>query len=85
MVHIIGTDAHDTGDRIPQLSEGLREAEKIVGQERAREMVLENPQHILRGEAVRAHDPIPYPSRSGPSRLKKFASFLGLGGRTHPH
>ena len=84
MVHIIGTDAHDTGDRIPQLSEGLREAEKIVGKETAREMVLENPQHILQGEAVRTRDPIPYPSRQGSSRFKKFASFLGLGGRTNP-
>jgi protein-tyrosine phosphatase len=84
MVHVIGTDAHGTEDRIPQLSEGYREAEKIVGRETAHQMVFENPQRILRGESIHTHDPIPYLNRSAPSRFKKFAFFLGFGGRTTP-
>lgn len=45
--HILASDAHSTGGRRPQLSEGLRVAERLVGSAEAARLVMERPQAIL--------------------------------------
>lgn len=52
-VDVIATDAHDTVNRPPILSRGVRRAEELVGIEAARAMVFETPEKIVRGEEVR--------------------------------
>jgi protein-tyrosine phosphatase len=67
LVHILASDAHSNGRRVPVLSEGLAVAEKLVGAEEARRMVLDRPQAILRNlppsqTAPLAEPPAPQPS-----------------------
>jgi len=46
-VHIIATDAHSIDHRPPILSEGLKIAAEIVGEEEAQRTVLERPRAVL--------------------------------------
>jgi protein-tyrosine phosphatase len=54
MVHILASDAHDTGRRSPRLSEGFELARKIVGEDEAMNLVLARPLNILDNEPVEA-------------------------------
>jgi len=45
--HILATDAHSSGGRIPRLSEGLAVAERLLGRTEAARLVNERPQAIL--------------------------------------
>lgn len=49
LVQILSSDAHGTSERkrAPQLLEGLRAAEALIGAEAAQAMVTHNPAHIL--------------------------------------
>lgn len=47
LVHILATDAHSTGRRAPLLAEGRRAAEKWVGADEARRLVVDRPQAVL--------------------------------------
>lgn len=82
MAHIMASDAHGTNMRTPLLSESLEEAGKIVGLQRALDMVEETPRRIIQGDMVSCPDPEPL-SRSQPtnssSPLKKFFSFFKRG------
>ncbi len=49
MIHFIASDAHSTNGRPPILSEGMRAAERIIGEGEARKMITEYPQAILEG------------------------------------
>ena len=51
-VHFIATDAHSADFRRPILSEGLKSAAKIIGQERAKKLVLDNPAAVLKDEQI---------------------------------
>lgn len=46
-VHIIASDAHNTGRRSPQMAEALEQVIKRVGKREAMRMVLDRPQAIL--------------------------------------
>ncbi|MCK5552189.1 MAG: hypothetical protein KAJ09_03520 [Deltaproteobacteria bacterium] len=48
-VHLIASDAHSSDGRAPILSDGVRAAARIVGQEEALKMVTEYPQALLEG------------------------------------
>ncbi len=50
LVHIISSDAHDAIHRPPALSRARDAAAKVVGPDRAREMVADVPLSICRGE-----------------------------------
>lgn len=45
--HILATDAHSNGRRLPCLSEGLAVAERLIGHAEAQRLVVERPQAIL--------------------------------------
>ncbi len=51
-VHFIATDAHSTDFRRPVLSEGLKYAAKIIGQERAKKLVWDNPGAVIQDEPI---------------------------------
>ncbi len=47
LVHVLGTDAHSARHRAPLLAEGRAAAEKRVGSDEARRLVIERPQAVL--------------------------------------
>ena len=47
LVHLLATDAHSTRHRAPLLAEGRRAAERLVGAEEARRLVVDRPRAIL--------------------------------------
>jgi protein-tyrosine phosphatase len=51
-VHFIATDAHSANFRRPVLSEGLKYAVKIIGKERAKKLVWDNPGAVLKDESI---------------------------------
>ena len=53
LVHFIGTDAHDTVRRKPEMKECRRYLEKKIGISMTRWILEENPQRMLKGEEVR--------------------------------
>ena len=53
MVKFIATDAHSSRYRRPVLSQGLKEAGKIIGKDKALRLVTENPEAVLRGKPLR--------------------------------
>ena len=74
LVHIIASDAHDVSYRRPVLSEVAEMARRRFGQERARQMVDENPRAVIEGSDI---DP-PAPVESS-KKLKKLLG--GIFGR----
>ena len=57
LAHIIASDAHSTNSRPPILSEGVKAAGRIVGEEFAMAMVSSIPQQIIKGVSVPHFDP----------------------------
>ena len=51
-VHFIATDAHSTNFRRPVLSGGLKIAGKIIGKERAKKLVWDNPEAVLKDQPL---------------------------------
>ncbi len=49
LVHVIATDAHSSVNRPPRLSKAVAAAARIVGEERANQMVSEIPLAVLNG------------------------------------
>jgi len=72
LVHMLVTDTHSLRMRKPELSAAYRVIEEVAGPETAKRMVLDTPQHILRGEAVPVIDPIPFATQ----KKVHFWSFL---------
>jgi protein-tyrosine phosphatase len=59
-VHFLATDAHRPERRPPILSKGRDAAARLVGEERARCLVYDNPLAVVNGELVHAEPPIPF-------------------------
>jgi tyrosine-protein phosphatase YwqE len=47
LIHVLGTDAHNSTDRAPRFKEALRIIEPIIGLENARALVEDNPRAVL--------------------------------------
>ncbi|MEW5900991.1 MAG: CpsB/CapC family capsule biosynthesis tyrosine phosphatase [Acidobacteriota bacterium] len=67
LVQLIASDAHDADRRPPRLSDGVREAAKLVGKEKAQAMVTEVPRAILENRAV-----ADYGEPENPERRRKW-------------
>ncbi|MBC2722196.1 CpsB/CapC family capsule biosynthesis tyrosine phosphatase [Desulfosporosinus sp.] len=52
LVHFIGSDAHRISQGDTTYLEALQRVEEIVGEERVKEVAMENPQAVLAGEAL---------------------------------
>jgi protein-tyrosine phosphatase len=57
-VHLVSTDAHDTGRRSPRLSEARRILEEMLGSEEAERIFVERPVRILEGARVEVPEPL---------------------------
>jgi protein-tyrosine phosphatase len=64
LIHLIASDAHSAEDGPRLLSEGVRRAERLVGEEAALAMVTELPAAILNDEDVEPPEPRPVRRRS---------------------
>ncbi len=51
-IHLLASDAHNTRGRPPMLNKAVSELSKLVGPERARAMVTQIPEKIIKGEPV---------------------------------
>lgn len=63
--HILASDAHSTGRRVPQLSQARAVAERWLGAEEARRLVIDRPQAILDDIAPSR---VPAPPQIAPQR-----------------
>lgn len=63
--HILASDAHSTGRRVPRLSAAHAVAERLLGAEEARRLVMDRPQAILDGVAPSL---VPAPPETVPQR-----------------
>ncbi|MES2632454.1 MAG: CpsB/CapC family capsule biosynthesis tyrosine phosphatase [Pseudomonadota bacterium] len=61
LTHILATDAHSSGRRVPVLSAGLAVAERLLGREEAQQLVVGRPDAILRNVAPADTAPLPRP------------------------
>jgi protein-tyrosine phosphatase len=58
LIHFIASDAHSINGRPPILSEAVKAARKIIGEEEAQKMVTEYPQAILDGRRPKVPEPL---------------------------
>ncbi len=56
-VHFLASDAHDPVHRTPRLSQARQAAAAIVGEERARFLVEDNPRSVVLGEPLASEPP----------------------------
>lgn len=59
LAHVIASDAHSATSRPPRLAAAREIATRIVGPDRATEMVLTNPQKVVAGEVIVPREPMP--------------------------
>jgi protein-tyrosine phosphatase len=52
LIHLMATDAHSVAKRPPVMGDALKKLGKMVGEERARDMVETFPERIIRGEQL---------------------------------
>jgi protein-tyrosine phosphatase len=75
LVHLLATDAHSSGRRVPRLAEARAVAQRLLGAEEADRLVLERPQAILDDRPVSEVTPPPAqpeaPPASGPNWLQR--------------
>jgi len=64
-VHFLATDAHRAARRPPILSRGRDAAEALIGKDRARRLVYDNPLAVISGESLCPEPVIPFESQSG--------------------
>jgi len=59
LIHFISSDGHNSGSKAPRISEAMKQAESVVGKEKARILVLDNPQAVLDDAELPYHpDPV---------------------------
>lgn len=58
LVHVIATDAHSVDQRPPVLSDAVKAASGIIGQEAASRLVEDNPRAIIEGRPFDTPEPV---------------------------
>ena len=81
LVHILATDAHSLKHRPPLLAEGRRAAEKYVGREEARRLVIDRPKAILDNLPPRDVASVPALWEAGPGDERKPGFLARVFGR----
>lgn len=79
IVHILATDSHGVKHRPPALAEGVREAQRWVGQEEAARLVSERPRAIL--DDAEAGKVTPPPGLVSPGESRRAPSGRSLWSR----
>jgi len=67
-VHFLASDSHRPSRRAPILSKGRDAAAGLIGKERARALVYDNPRAVVNGEAFQVQPPLPFKSSGKPQR-----------------
>jgi protein-tyrosine phosphatase len=67
-VHFLASDAHRTKSRPPILSKARDAAAEIIGADRARALVEDNPRAVINGDALQPGPPLPFGSSQKPRR-----------------
>jgi len=62
-VHFLASDAHDSAQRAPRLSEALTTAAEIIGGDAARALVIDHPQAVLDNADIATEEPMRYGPR----------------------
>jgi|SRR5688572_3076330 len=75
-VHFLATDTHRAERRPPILSRGRDAAATIIGADKARRLVVDNPLAVVTGADFESDPPIPY-SAPAPSRASFFGKLFG--------
>ncbi|HHN74115.1 MAG TPA: hypothetical protein ENK10_02680 [Acidobacteria bacterium] len=65
LVHVLGSDAHDTEYRPPRLRSAARRWAELAGEASARRAVDDYPRALLAGEAIDPPEPTPEPEKKG--------------------
>ncbi|MDO4304995.1 MAG: hypothetical protein Q4D94_13895 [Bacillota bacterium] len=52
LVHFVATDAHDVSKRSPKIAESASFIEKKYGEDYGKELLYENPMHVIRNEYI---------------------------------
>lgn len=60
MVHFIGTDAHSNLRRSPNVARGIEMIKNIIGEEKFKNLALDNPKKILLNDDIDRTNPIYY-------------------------
>jgi protein-tyrosine phosphatase len=59
LVHVLASDTHfPSGPRSPELRQGMEAAARVVGEDRARAMVVDTPKAIIEGAPVEPEQPL---------------------------
>ena len=75
-VHFLATDAHRSERRPPILSRGRDAAAEIIGVEKARKLVYDNPLAVITGGVIEAEPPLPFGALSS-GKTSFFGRLLG--------
>jgi protein-tyrosine phosphatase len=75
--HFIATDCHRPDRRPPILSRGRDAAAQLIGEQRARRLVYDNPLAVVNGGFVEADSPIPLGKTPPPSKPSFLSRFFG--------
>jgi protein-tyrosine phosphatase len=67
-VHFLATDTHRPSRRPPILSKGRDAAALVIGEDRARKLVYDNPLAVVNGKAFQLEPLIPFGSAGKPKR-----------------
>jgi len=73
-VHFIATDTHRSTRRLPILSAARDTAAELIGADRARRLVEDNPLAVIRGDSFEMEDPIPFEPQK---KVSFFSRFFG--------
>jgi len=76
LTHIIASDAHSSGRRVPVISEGRAVAEKLLGREEAEQLVVGRPDAILRNLPASRVRPLPAGRAEGAGLLARLKRWL---------
>ena len=67
-VHFLATDTHRPARRPPILSKGRDAAAALIGPDRARKLVYDNPLAVINGKALQVEPPMPFGSAAKQKR-----------------
>lgn len=71
LTHILATDAHSSGRRVPVLSEGLAVAERLLGTQEAQQLVQGRPAALMANTPPSEVAPLPARKASGTAWWRK--------------
>jgi protein-tyrosine phosphatase len=78
LIHFIASDCHNTRSFVPRLSEAVERAVTIIGEEKARALVRDNPQAVLDDEEIPyLDDPINPKEKEKPFNINISSIFRG--------